>query len=137
MTIRLERDERGIVTVLMDRPDKRNAFTLEMYREFGDIFDRLNADDSVRCIVMRGAGGAFCAGSDIGGFDENRNGAGQAREYAEFTLAMTDRLKLTPHPPWPASKAPASAAAWRSPPCAMSASPGAAHASACPSTASG
>ncbi len=98
MTIRMERDERGIVTVLMDRPAKRNAFTLEMYREFGDIFDRLNADDSVRCIVMRGAGGAFCAGSDIGGFDDNRSGAQQARDYAEFTLAMTDRLKLTPHP---------------------------------------
>ncbi|AKQ54270.1 enoyl-CoA hydratase/isomerase family protein [Bordetella hinzii] len=98
MSIRLERGEHGIATVLMDRPAKRNAFTLQMYREFGEVFDQLNADDSVRCIVVRGAGGAFCAGSDIGGFDESRSGAAQAREYAEFTLAMTDRLKLTPHP---------------------------------------
>lgn len=98
MSIRMDRGQNGIVTVLMDRPAKRNAFTLDMYREFGDAFDTLNADDSVRCIVVRGAAGAFCAGSDIGGFDETRSGAEQAREYAEFTLAMTDRLKLTPHP---------------------------------------
>lgn len=98
MSIRLDRGQNGIVTVLMDRPAKRNAFTLDMYREFGDAFDTLNADDSVRCIVVRGAAGAFCAGSDIGGFDETRSGAEQAREYAELTLAMTDRLKLTPHP---------------------------------------
>ncbi|OZI79625.1 enoyl-CoA hydratase/isomerase family protein [Bordetella genomosp. 2] len=98
MTIRTERGEHGIATVLFDRPAKRNAFTLDMYRQFGAAIDALDADDAVRCIVLRGAGGAFCAGSDIGGFGEDRSGAAQAREYADLTLDMTDRLKLTRHP---------------------------------------
>lgn len=98
MTIMLSRSANGIATVLMNRPEKRNAFTMEMYREFGAIFAELDADDAVRCIVLRGAGGAFCAGSDIGGFSEDRDGRKQARDYADFTLEMTDRLKNTRHP---------------------------------------
>lgn len=98
MTIELTRSPDGIATVLMNRPEKRNAFTMEMYRDFGAAFASLDADDSVRCIVVRGAGGAFCAGSDIGGFSEDRDGRTQAREYADFTLEMTDRLKDTRHP---------------------------------------
>lgn len=98
MTIRVQRGDHGIATVLLDRPEKRNAFTLDMYRQFGAAIDDLDADDDVRCIVVRGAGGAFCAGSDIGGFDQDRNDAEVAREYAELTLDMTDRLKLTRHP---------------------------------------
>ncbi len=98
MTIELTRNSDGIATVLMNRPEKRNAFTMEMYRDFGAAFASLEADDSVRCIVVRGAGGAFCAGSDIGGFSEDRDGRTQAREYADFTLEMTDRLKDTRHP---------------------------------------
>ncbi len=94
----IERGEHGIATLLLDRPAKRNAFTLDMYRQFGAAVDELDADDSVRCIVVRGAGGAFCAGSDIGGFDQDRSGAQQARDYADLTLDLTDRLKLTRHP---------------------------------------
>lgn len=98
MTIRVLQGENGVMTVLMDRPDKRNAFTLDMYREFGAAFERLDADDAVRCVIVRGAGSTFCAGSDIGGFDEGRSGSEQARAYAKLTLAMTDRLKNCRHP---------------------------------------
>ena len=88
----------GIHTVIMDRPAKRNAFTMEMYRDFGAAVASLDADDDVRCIVVRGEGGAFCAGSDIGGFDAGRSNVEQAREYARFTLDMTNTLKNTRHP---------------------------------------
>jgi enoyl-CoA hydratase/carnithine racemase len=98
MSIRLERREGGIATLMMDRPEKRNAFTLDMYREFGTLLSELEADDAIRCIVVRGAGGAFCAGSDIGGFEDDRDGRAQAREYADFTLDMTNRLRNTRHP---------------------------------------
>lgn len=98
MTIRVQQGDDGIATVLLDRPEKRNAFTLDMYRQFGAAVDALDADDSVRCIVVRGAGGAFCAGSDIGGFDQERGDGEVAQEYAQLTLDMTDRLKLTRHP---------------------------------------
>ncbi|MDS1139103.1 enoyl-CoA hydratase-related protein [Pusillimonas sp. SM2304] len=98
MTIRVDRDSAGIVTVLLDRPEKRNAFTLDMYRQFGDAFSGLDADDSVRCIVVRGAGGAFCAGSDIGRFEDDRSDGEQAMEYAQLTLDLTDKLKFSRHP---------------------------------------
>lgn len=98
MTVRVERQEDGIVTVIFDRPEKRNAFTLDMYLAFGRIMKSLNEDDSVRCVVLRGAGGTFCAGSDIGSFDKDRSGKEQARDYAELTLAQTDQLKLMRHP---------------------------------------
>lgn len=97
MSIRIEH-EAGIHTVVMDRPEKKNAFTLDMYRAFGEAFNALDADDSVRCIVLRGAGATFCAGSDIGGFDSGRSNIEQARQYARFTLDMTDTLKNTRHP---------------------------------------
>jgi enoyl-CoA hydratase len=98
LTIQVDRDDAGIVTVLMNRPQKLNAFTLEMYRQFGKAFSDLNADETVRCIVVRGSGGAFCAGSDIAGFEDDRNGGEQAREYAELTLDLTDKLKYSRHP---------------------------------------
>ncbi|MES2536057.1 MAG: enoyl-CoA hydratase-related protein [Pseudomonadota bacterium] len=98
MSIDVGRDAAGIVTILLNRPEKRNAMTMGMYRDFGTALTELDADDSVRCIVVRGAGNAFCAGSDIGGFDDERNGREQAREYAKFTLAMTDCLRDSRHP---------------------------------------
>ncbi|MYN13063.1 enoyl-CoA hydratase/isomerase family protein [Pusillimonas sp. TS35] len=98
MAIRVENNGAGVWTVWLDRPTKRNAMTLDMYRDFAAAIDALDADDAVRCVVIRGAGGAFCSGSDIGTFDEDRSGSEQARAYAELTLDCTDRLKLTRHP---------------------------------------
>lgn len=98
MSIELRRCDEGVAEVVMSRPQKRNAFTLEMYGQFGRVFDELQADDSVRCVVVTGAGGAFCAGSDIGGFDGNRSEREVARQYARYTIEMTDKLKNLRHP---------------------------------------
>ena len=54
MSIDLSHDGDGVATVLMNRPQKRNAFTLDMYREFGRVMRELEADDAVRCVVLRG-----------------------------------------------------------------------------------
>jgi enoyl-CoA hydratase/carnithine racemase len=98
MSIRVSGRPDGVSVVTMNRPVKRNAFTLEMYRELGAAFDALDADDGVRCVILTGSGGHFCAGSDIGDFDATRDGVDQARSYADFTLAMTDRVKHCRHP---------------------------------------
>lgn len=42
----------GLATVTLNRPEKMNAFILPMYQRFGEIFDQLNADDSVRKSVV-------------------------------------------------------------------------------------
>lgn len=98
MTVHLERISSGLATITLDRPEKRNALTLEMFQQFGDILVGLDADDDVRCIVVRGSGGSFCAGSDIGSFAQDREGRTKVREYAEFTVRMTDTLKDCRHP---------------------------------------
>ena len=55
----------GVATITLDRPDKLNAFTLEMMSELVDAFDRADADDDVRAIIVTGAGRGFCAGADL------------------------------------------------------------------------
>ena len=55
----------NILTITLNRPDKLNAFTGEMMQELIDAFDKADADDDVRAIVVTGEGRAFCAGADL------------------------------------------------------------------------
>jgi enoyl-CoA hydratase/carnithine racemase len=88
----LYRVEDGILTITLHRPEKLNAFTTRMMYELLDAFDRADADDAVRVVVVTGAGRAFCAGADLssggGAFDyttsakpepidEHRDGGGR------------------------------------------------------------
>ncbi len=54
-----------IATITLDRPDKLNAFTGRMMYEIIDAFDRIDADDDVRVVIVTGAGRGFCAGADL------------------------------------------------------------------------
>jgi enoyl-CoA hydratase/carnithine racemase len=71
--------EDGVLTVTLNRVERLNAFTGVMCRELIDAFDRADADDSVRAVIVTGAGKAFCAGADLGGggktFDAAARGA--------------------------------------------------------------
>ena len=57
----------GVLTITLHRPEKLNAFTPTMMRELIDAFDRADADDGVRAVIVTGAGRAFCAGADLSG----------------------------------------------------------------------
>ena len=57
--------EDGLLTLTLHRPEKLNAFTPRMMRELIDAFDRADADDAVRAVIVTGAGRAFCAGADL------------------------------------------------------------------------
>lgn len=57
----------GVLTVTLDRPGKLNAYTPQMGAELLGAFDRVDADDDVRVLVITGAGKAFCAGADLSG----------------------------------------------------------------------
>ena len=64
-----------IVTLTFNRPEARNAMTWEMYRRLNDSCEEVDSDDSVRVLVLRGAGGkAFVAGTDISQFSEFKGG---------------------------------------------------------------
>jgi len=57
----------GVATVTLNRPDKKNAISLQMEQELHDALWGLEADDGVRAIVVTGAGDAFCSGFDLSG----------------------------------------------------------------------
>lgn len=54
-----------VATITLDRPERLNAFTYVMRGELIDAFDRADADDDVRAVVVTGRGRAFCAGADL------------------------------------------------------------------------
>ncbi len=68
----------GVATITLNRPDRLNAFNGAMGEELLAAFDRTDADDTVRAVVVTGAGRAFCAGADLGAgagtFDQSRLG---------------------------------------------------------------
>jgi enoyl-CoA hydratase/carnithine racemase len=82
--------EDGIATITLDRPERLNAFTWQMMKDVIAAFDRTDADDAVRVVIVTGAGRAFCAGADLGSgggtfdnsaqesIDQHRDGGGQA-----------------------------------------------------------
>jgi enoyl-CoA hydratase/carnithine racemase len=97
--IRADLDHR-VLTITLNRPERLNAWTPTMVRELLAAFDRADADDEVRVVVVTGAGRGFCAGADLGGggetFDYRR------REYAgdvprdsggQFTLRVFESKK--------------------------------------------
>lgn len=91
----------GVMTLTLDRPEKLNAFTIEMMQELIDAFDVADADDAVRAVVVTGAGRAFCAGADISGgtkgfvdVEKRKVGAGTVRDGGGLlTLRIFDSLK--------------------------------------------
>src|SRR2546421_3599309 len=72
-----------VLTITFNRPDKLNAFTFTMMNELLDAFDRADADDDVRAVIVTGAGRGFCAGADLaagdGTFDYRDTRGNEAR----------------------------------------------------------
>lgn len=70
----------NIATVTLDRPEQLNAFTGTMMYELLDAFDRVDADDEVRAVIVTGRGRGFCAGADLSGGGEtfSRGGGGES-----------------------------------------------------------
>lgn len=76
----------AVLTVTLNRPDKLNAYTATMGREIEDAFRKADADDSVRAIVVTGAGRGFCAGADIsGGADSFDAKAGKSVSFGDVS----------------------------------------------------
>lgn len=76
-TILIDRNE-GVVTVTLNRPDKRNAANSEMWRELAEVFREVASTAEDRVLVITGAGGAFCSGADLTSLSGDRE-SGLAR----------------------------------------------------------
>ena len=55
----------GVAVITMNRPDRRNAFSHAMVSALGAVLAQVETDEAVGCVVLTGAGGAFCAGGDV------------------------------------------------------------------------
>jgi enoyl-CoA hydratase/carnithine racemase len=88
-----------IATITLNRPERLNALNRGMWQALGDTLRQLSADDSLRCVVLRGAGGkAFAAGADIAEFAVERANAQQAKAYGELIHATMQAVAQCRHP---------------------------------------
>jgi enoyl-CoA hydratase/carnithine racemase len=71
----------GVATILLNRPERKNAFTLDMIDEWARVLREAEADDEVRVVVLTGAGEAFCSGVDLGRFKGEKRGPLAEKEY--------------------------------------------------------
>src|SRR5436309_5352205 len=93
-----ERD--GVARITLNRPERLNALTFEVYRELTDAFAALQTEDSVRVVVVTGAGRAFCSGGDvrdiIGGL-QGRDARGLL-EFTRLTCALVRNMRALRKP---------------------------------------
>jgi enoyl-CoA hydratase/carnithine racemase len=82
----------GVATITLNRPDRLNALTFEVYRELRDVFHALDAEPDVRAVILTGTGKGFCTGGDV----EDIIGALFARDakgLQEFTRMTCDVIQ--------------------------------------------
>lgn len=95
-----EKTETGIATITLNRPERLNALTFEVYRELTDTFAALQNEESVRVVVIRGAGRAFCSGGDVKDiigelFSRDVEGL---LEFTRMTCDLVRNIRLLPKP---------------------------------------
>src|SRR5215212_1784229 len=95
-----EQDAQGIATITLNRPDRLNALTFEVYRELTDTFAALRDETDVRVVVITGAGRAFCSGGDVHDiigelFSRNMEGL---LEFTRLTCELIQNMRALPKP---------------------------------------
>jgi enoyl-CoA hydratase/carnithine racemase len=86
-------DDGAVRTIRMNRPDKKNALTQPMYAVMTRAIHQANADDAIRCLIIAGGPGAFCAGADIGEFLESAQSGGLRPQTLEFLKTLAHNQK--------------------------------------------
>src|SRR3954469_16205450 len=81
--------ERGVLTLTLNRPERRNAIDPELRDALSSALDDAATDESIRGVVLAGAGGAFCAGGDLARFEELHD----ARAYRHVSHRLTDLVE--------------------------------------------
>ena len=95
-----EQTDTGIGTIILNRPERLNALTFEVYRELTDTFASLRDDKDVRVVVITGSGRAFCSGGDVHDiigelFERNIEGL---LEFTRLTCALVHNMRALPKP---------------------------------------
>ena len=96
----LYEEREGVARITFNRPERLNALTFEIYRELADTFAALRAEDSVRAVVITGAGRAFCSGGDVHEiigelFARDMQGL---LDFTRMTCELVRNIRLLPKP---------------------------------------
>lgn len=86
-------DDGPVRTIRMNRPEKKNALTQPMYEAMTRALHEAATSKTIRCVVLAGAPGAFCAGADIGEFLEAAQSGGLRPKTVEFLHALAGNEK--------------------------------------------
>jgi len=76
--------EDGVAVIVMNRPERRNALSRDMLTAMSSVLAAMEADPAVACVVLTGAGGAFCAGGDVKGMADGTGGGSTAAAGADL-----------------------------------------------------
>src|SRR2546430_11061823 len=90
----------GVARITLNRPERLNALTFEVYRELTDTFAALQTEDEARVVVLTGAGRAFCSGGDVRdiiGELQGRDAEGLL-EFTRLTCELIHNLRALPKP---------------------------------------
>ena len=95
-----EQDEQGVATITLNRPERLNALTFEVYRELTDLFAALRDERDVRVVVITGAGRAFCSGGDVHDiigelFSRDMEGL---LDFTRMTCELIQNIRALPKP---------------------------------------
>lgn len=96
----LEQNDSGVVTITLNRPERLNALTFEVYRELTDTFASLRHDKNCRVVVITGSGKGFCSGGDVHDiigelFDRNMEGL---LSFTRMTCELVNNIRKLPQP---------------------------------------
>ena len=84
----LSEDRDGVRLLILNRPEKKNAVNNPLWEAIREAFESADADDSIRCLVLTGAGGNFCAGVDLASFGEG--GSDGEHPFGRCARAVAD-----------------------------------------------
>ncbi|RJT18087.1 2-(1,2-epoxy-1,2-dihydrophenyl)acetyl-CoA isomerase PaaG [Buttiauxella izardii] len=92
--------QNGVMTLTLNRPERLNSFNDEMHRQLAQVLTQAERDDTIRCLLITGAGRAFCAGQDLN--DRNVDPSGEAPDLGasveNFYNPLVKRLAALPKP---------------------------------------
>src|SRR4051794_12670210 len=94
MPVHVDHPADGVALVTLDRPEKRNALSIELRVELADALSSAAGDEATRCVVLTGAGSAFCAGMDVTQFGGDRAHKEQLVETSERLFEVLARLAV-------------------------------------------
>jgi len=97
--IKVNKKNKHLVEVVINRPEKLNAMTKPMWIELGKVFKKLSKNKDLRCIVVRGQGvKSFSPGNDIGEFEKERSSGKLAKAYGVFLHGTLRAIQDCPVP---------------------------------------